>query len=340
MAATVSCASQSWHRVELEAPAMGTRFRVVLYAHDRAAGEAAAQAALLRVEELDAKLSDYRDDSALSRLSALSADSAPTPFVEADRDLFGVLACAEGISFISAGAFDVTVGPAVQLWRRARRQNELPSSAQLDEALHAMGWNKLELDQERQRVRLLARDMRLDVGGIGKGFAVDRALETLAAHGIERALVAGGGDVGVRRAPPDERAWRIAIAPFGESHDADVIELENQAVSTSGDVYQAFEIDGQRYSHVIDPRSAWALANRRAATVVAEDATRSDALATALCVLDPTEGLALAQRVRGVEARIVSQLVEGAEVVATPGFARLILAAPTTSNHALELSSP
>ena len=319
---------------------MGTRFRVVLYALDRAAGEAAARAALLRVHELDAKLSDYREDSALSRLSALSAEMAPTGFVDADDDLYGVLACAEGISFASEGAFDVTVGPASVLWRRARRQNELPGRTEIDEALRSIGWQKLELDHERHRVRLLARDMRLDVGGIGKGFAVDQALETLAALGIERALVAGGGDVGVRRAPPGEHAWRVAVAPFGEADRALVLQLENQAVSTSGDAYQSFELEGRRYSHVIDPRNGRALTSRRAATVVARDATRSDALATALCVLEPADGLALAQRIHGVEARVVSLAAGAAQVAETPGFARLILAASANSTPALEPASP
>lgn len=316
---------------------MGTRFRVVLYARDRAAGEAAARAALLRVHELETKLSDYRDDSALSRLSALSAGTAPTAFVDADHDLYGVLACAEGISFVSEGAFDVTVGPASVLWRRARRQNELPDREQVDQALLSIGWQKLELDHERHRVRLLARDMRLDVGGIGKGFAVDQALETLAALGIERALVAGGGDIGVRCRPPGERAWRVALAPLGEPDRALVLQLENQAVSTSGDAYQGFDLEGRRYSHVIDPRSGWALTSRRAATVVARDATRSDALATALCVLEQSDGLALAQRIQGAEARIVSIDTGAAQVAETPGFARLILAAPAISNPALEL---
>lgn len=306
-------------RVELEAPAMGTLFRVVLYADDVAHGERAARAALERVAELERVLSDYREDSELVRLGARSDEQAPTEWVELSADLERVLRASQQLAELTDGAFDATVGPLSALWRRARRQQELPRADRLAAALESCGWNKLELDAQAPRARLHASRMRLDLGGIAKGYALDEALALLERAGFERAMVVGGGDVVAGRAPPAQRGWRVVIAPFDDERERVELRLEHCAVSTSGDAFQVLELDGRRWSHIIDPRSGWALATRTSASVVAPYATLSDALATALCVLGP-QGLAKLQHFDGVEARVVRELEHGLERTATPGF--------------------
>ena len=163
-------------------------------------------------------------------------------------------------------------------------------------------------------MRLAVAGMRLDLGGIAKGFAADEAQAVLRAHGITRALVAAGGDVVVSGPPPGRQGWSVAVAlPWGLQAADPVLELHDAAVSTSGDAEQFVTLDGVRYSHIVDPRTGRALTGRRAATVVARTGAEADALATALCVLPPDEGLALVDSTPGAAARLVREGRAGIE---------------------------
>ncbi len=309
---------------------MGTLFRVVLYAPDAPSAERAAAAAFARIHQLDSMLSDYDPVSELSLLSARSRESAPTAPIPLGPELYEVLACAASVARDSNGAFDVTVGPFVDLWRRAVRQEELPSVERLAQARRAVGWEKLELDRGARTARLLARDMRLDLGGIAKGYACDEALEVLEREGCPRALVVGGGDVVLGDAPPDQGAWHVAIQPLEEGVGACTLELVHAAVSTSGDRYQFLETDGLRYSHIVDPSTGLGLTGRVAATVVAPDGASADALATALCVMGAQRGLELARR-RGVEARILELESDGWRSCETTAWGRIMAPASASA---------
>lgn len=328
-----ACAAPRLERHEYSEPHMGTTFRIVLYAPSARAADRAAADAFRRIAELDASMSDYDAASELSRLSALSTSGAPTEPVHISDDLWSVLVRARDVSRMSGGAFDVTCGPLTALWRRARRQHELPSDESLAGAVRSVDWSKIELDDATRTVRLLARDMRLDLGGIAKGFAADAALGILVAAGLDRSLIAAGGDVRAGRAPPGRSGWKVALEPFGPSGAASAIELEQAAVSTSGDAEQALELDGVRYSHIVDPRTGRALAHRIAASVIARDSTTADALATAVCVLGPERGLDLIGQVSGTEARITTLDGVRARSWASPGFERLMLRAPHASTN-------
>ena len=322
-----SCVAAPLERHEYEDAAMGTQFRIVLYAEGRGQADAAARAAFARVHELDARLSDYRAESELSRLSAVSGDGELHAVSE---DLWCVLALSLEIAEDSHGAFDVTAGPVIGLWRRARRQGELPDEARLAVALLATGWRHVRIEPRSRSVELARTGMKLDFGAIAKGYALDEALDVLGEHGIVRALVDGGGDVAVRQAPPGERGWRVEIRPLGDEQARVALVLENAAVATSGDAFQALEIEGQRYSHIVDPRTGHALATRTSASVVARDGALADALATAACVLGSDAGLALCER-RGAQARVTRELpgcsdgTSRVESNETPGFSALIL---------------
>src|SRR5215469_2833893 len=176
-------------RFEYAEPHMGTRFGLVLYAPDEATARKARQAAFARIASLDASMSDYRQESELMRLCA----KAGGPPVRVSDDLFFVLRRAEEVSRRSGGAFDVTVGPVVRLWRRARRTERLPDPDDLRQALAVVGYEKMRLDPQAQTVQLLKPGMLLDLGGIAKGYAADEALAALKRHGVTRALVAAGG---------------------------------------------------------------------------------------------------------------------------------------------------
>ncbi|HEX6883338.1 MAG TPA: FAD:protein FMN transferase [Planctomycetota bacterium] len=305
-------------RVERARPAMGTEFRVVVYAGDRARAEAAAEAALARVQDLDRCLSDYDDASELARLGAASDAGAPTGWIALSDDLARVLEAAQRLARASGGAFDVTAGPYTHLWRRARRQGELPDPARLAAAAGAVGHARLELDPERRRARLGAARMRLDLGGIGKGFALDEAFAVLARHGLERALVVGGGELRAGAPPPGERGWRVRLVGLDGASEA--LLLAHAALATSGDLEQALELDGRRHSHVLDPRTGLALTERRLVSVVGPSATLTDGLATALSVLGPGAGPELLVRHPGYAARLQVERGEGMEERRTPGF--------------------
>lgn len=303
---------------------MGTEFRLVFCAHDAGLAAAAAAAAFARIAALERVLSDYDPESELARLGARSDAGAPTPWIPVSPELFGFLETAQEIARASDGAFDVTVGPASRLWRRAQRQGELPDEARLAEARRAVGHEKLALDRATRSVRLLAPGMRLDPGGIGKGFALDETLRVLAAHGIVHALVVGGGDVAASAAPPGAAGWRVAIAGLESAEPARDraaagLLLAHAALSTSGDLVRSFELDGTRYAHILDPRTGRALTQRRIASVLAPSAARADAWATALSVLGPA-GLERLARESGAEGRIALLGPDGLELFESEHF--------------------
>ncbi len=306
------CASERFERFEYARAAMGTRFELLFFAEDRASADAAAAAAFARIEALERAFTDYDAESEIGRLGRRSDERTPTEWIPLSAELCAVLERAAEIAAASGGAFDVTVGPYVRLWRRARRQGELASALELAEARPSVGFEKLELDPRGGRVRLHAPRMRLDLGGIGKGFALDRALAVLAERGVEHALAVGGGDVVAAAAPPGRSGWRVALAGF--EGPLETLELARAALSSSGDLARFVEVDGVRYSHVLDPRTGAALCERRLASVLAPSGAEADALATALCVLGPDAGFALIDERPSTAARIV-ELRAGRSVV-------------------------
>jgi thiamine biosynthesis lipoprotein len=300
-----AAARQELSRFEFESKHMGTTFRVVLYAADAAAAKKAADAAFARVAELDDCMSDYKQTSELMRLCKKFATEVGEP-VKVSDDLFAVLAKAEELSKKSGGAFDVTVGPVVQLWRHARRTQELPDPKEFAAARSKVGHQKVKLDPAKKTVQLLTPGMQLDLGGIAKGFAADAALKLLREKfAIPRALVAASGDIACGDPPPGQDAWSVDIAPIAKSQKPRALRLANAAVSTSGDLEQFVVIGGVRYSHVLDPRTGLGLTGRRSVTVVAPNGTAADSMTKAVSVLPPEQALKLVEDTPAVAAYIV-----------------------------------
>lgn len=309
LVSALAAGSKSPHRVqrfEFARPRMGTIFRIVLYAPTEAAAQRAAGAAFRRIEELDTLMSDYRADSELMRLCRWGHQS-PRPVSE---DLFLVLESALMFSRMSGGAFDVTIGPMVELWRQARRSGKLPEAAELARARDRVGYEKLVLEAEHRTVYLRREGMKLDLGGIAKGYAADQAVRTLRAQGIESALIDAGGDVRLGSPPPGRRGWVVAVTHPDPSWPGPLKELllHNSAVATSGDTEQFVEIGGVRYSHIVDPAMGLGVRDSASATVIASDGMTADALATALSVLPPEEGLRLVDSIPGAAAYVVRRV--------------------------------
>jgi thiamine biosynthesis lipoprotein len=332
----LSCCSaaelQRFARTELH---MGVEFEVILYAADAAQADAALTKAMARVAALDKALSDYDLESELSKLSATSevagGNSPPVfPAVKVSDDLWTVLAQSHEVSRLSDGAFDATVGPLTKLWRRARRQKELPDAELLRAARAAVGYQFLKLDAAAHTAQLQKPNMRLDLGGIAKGYAADEAVKTVVACGLSRVLARASGDIAAWDPPPGETGWTIGIAPLNpDDPPTQFLSLARKAVSTSGDSRQHLIVNGKRYSHILDPRTGEPIASRCSVTAIAPCGILADAIDTAASVLGAQQGLALAKKFPGTELLIVTEDAAGRQQTAqSAGFTKYETARP------------
>jgi len=319
LTACVTPPAASLQRHEFGRTEMGMEFRIVLYAGTTNAATLAATEAFDRIHALNMIFSDYEEDSELSRLSRSSGTGRAVPV---SPELWEVLERSQELAVRTGGAFDVTVGPYVSLWRRARRRHELPRPGLMAIERERVGYAKLLLDPNGRTALLEVPRMRLDLGGIAKGYAMDEALKVLARHGISSALVTGGGDMALGEPPPDRAGWQIMLASL-DTEDAPPVEnvlLARCSVATSGDLYQFVVIDGRRYSHIVDPRTGVGLTDRSLVTVIAPDSMTADSLATAVSVLGPDEGLALVAEYAGTAVRLLRRPRDAVEVHESPGF--------------------
>jgi thiamine biosynthesis lipoprotein len=305
-------------RFEYSLPRMGTMFRIELYSASSAQASKAAEAAFARAEELEQIMSDYRADSELMRLSRAGV-TAPFPV---SRDLYDVLAKSLWTSELSRGLFDVSIGPLVDLWRTARKTGRLPDPGEITKARSLVDYRNIELDPARHSVFLKRPGMMLDLGAIGKGYAADQMLAVLQSQGIHHAMVVAGGEVVVGEPPPGNSGWKVGI----DTADADAgsppctLLLGAAAVSTSGDEHQFLELNGHRYSHVINPATGWALEGESSTTVIARDSTTADALATALSLMPLSDGIRVAESLSGVSALWVRRVGGEWKYFASRGF--------------------
>jgi len=278
---------------------MGTRFEIQVVTGSPARGRRAIEAAYAEIDRLEALLSEWRETS---EISELNRNAGHGPF-HVGPELYEVLDRSVGVSRTTEGAFDVTFAACGALW--SFRDRRVPADAEIDSCLGQVGFERVVLDPNFSTVELPGPAMRVGIAGIGKGYGVDRAVEVLVDHGIDRYIVDGGGDVRVAGANVD-RPWRVGIADprrRGEGYGA--VELDRGAIVTSGDYERFFEVDGVRYHHILDPRTGRPASGTAAVTVIATEATEADALATGLFVLGPDRGLALAESLAGVEALFI-----------------------------------
>lgn len=274
---------------------MGVDTLIVVYAEREEQAVRACRAAYARITTLEERMSDYRAESELNLL----CQHAVGRWVKVSPELFYVLWRAQTLARQTEGAFDVTVGPLVRLWREARRTGKLPDAATLRDAKARSGYRLLELSLPRRAVRLKAERMQLDLGGIAKGYACDCALRELRKHGITRALIQMGGDIVAGDAPPDSPGWKIDLP-----NSRNELLLKNGALSTSGSTEQYVEINGVRYAHIIDPRTGLGLTKLILARVRARDGITADSLATAAAVLGEPDAQRLERLYKGVQITV------------------------------------
>lgn len=302
---------------------MGAPVELVLYAADESTANKAAEAAYARFAELNRIMSDYDPQSELSRLSDTSGQGRPVPLSLA---LWNVLLVSQDLARRSDGAFDVTVGPYVKLWRRARRSKAFPPADRMAEARQAVGFQFLHLDPANRTALLDRPGMRLDLGGIAMGYACDEAMKTLHQHGIRSALIDASGDILVGDPPPGKRGWTIGVAPLERQNPTATkhVLLAGAAITTSGDAFQHVDISGKRYSHIVDPHTGLGLSTPSSATVIAPHCIDADSLATALSVLGPDKGFALVRSTPGAAAFYARRSANGVESFETKNWGQNI----------------
>ena len=314
---------EQWDRYEFTRMQMGLPFRITLYAASDVVAHRATDAAYARIKQLNASLSDYEPESELSLLSASAGQGRA---VKVSEDLWRVLEKAQEFSEKSDGAFDVTVGPIVNLWRKARRTRTLPTDAELAEARARTGWQQLRLNSTNHTAELLVPGMKLDLGAIAKGYAAQEALNVLRARGVTRALVSGGGDMAAGDPPPGKSGWRIELAPLDAAGatTTNFVLISNCGFATSGDAFQRVEVAGKRYSHIVDPHTGVGLMDHSLIVVIAPDGMTADALSTTVSVLGPERGMKLIATTPGAAARVVRKPGEKLEVRESAEFRRYL----------------
>lgn len=285
--------------------AMGSEFNLVFFASNDSLAKVASDSAFARIQYLNNLLSDYLDGSEVNRLSTTAGKKER---FYASPVLFDILEKSLALSTQTKGAFDVTVGPIVQLWRRAIRRQYFPEKPQIKEARRAVGYRLVELRGADRSVLLKRKNMRIDFGAIGKGYAADEILKILQSFGITRAFLDAGGDLAIGDAPPQKDGWNIEVSSGGGDTTAThVLTLKNCGVATSGSTYRHFDYKGVRYSHIVSPYTGVGLVTHTRTTVVASNGTDADALATAFSVLGIEKGKKVAKRLKGVEVWLLEQ---------------------------------
>ena len=260
------------------------------------AGEAALSAFGI-IDDLEGRLSIYREDSLISGINRDAVEGA----IVLPDDLFDLLLRAKDISEHTAGAFDITAGPLTQLWGFEQREGRVPEPEQIKQTLSCVGSNRYLLNEESKAIRFLKRGVKINLGGIGKGFAIDRAADHLITNEINDFIIHGGQssvkaygsqNVKIDGEQQERQHWVVGLShPMIPEQRVAEIFLSNEALGTSGSGRQGFYSDGQRYGHIIDPRSGWPTGHILSSTVVAPTAAEADALATAFFVMTVDEVL-------------------------------------------------
>ncbi len=293
---------------------MGSRFDITVVATDPAAAERAIAAAWAEIDRIEALISSWREDS---ETSAVNRAAGQQPVAVSD-ELFGLVRRALKISELSDGAFDITFASLGRLWDFRAEQPVLPDPAELERRLADVDWRQVELDPAAKTIRLGRAGSRIGFGAIGKGYAANRAVFILREQGIRHGVVSAGGDLVAFGKRENGRPWSIGISdPRQPDKVFASLDLSDTAVVTSGDYESFIEIDGKRYAHILDPRTGWPVEHLRSVTVVCPDAELADALATTVFVLGPDKGLALIDRLRGIEGMLVTP---SGEILTSSGF--------------------
>ncbi len=292
---------------------MGTFVRIVVIAKDSDTAGKCIENAFKQINKVDGLMSDYKSDSEISSVNRDGFKKA----VQLSQSTFEVLQRSIEFSKLTDGAFDITVGPLVELFRKAKKKQVFPEQNEIADARSKVGFEKLKLDDRNRTVQFTVEGMQLDLGGIAKGYAVDKSVETMQTHGATGGMVDLGGDIRCFGAPLKGRDhWVIGLQNPDMGKDSNgrevllKLKVTNGAIATSGDYQQFIIIEGKRRSHIIDRNTGTSTEGLSSVTIIADNATNADALATAVSVMGYENGLKLVEKIPGTEAILITSQPE------------------------------
>ena len=278
---------------------MGTEINIIVVGNNRAIIRSAAQAGFRELSRIEDIMSAYKPDSELCSLNKTGEQ-------EVSKELLYVINKARYISELSNGTFDITCKPLIDLWHNARKTNKVPDAQNILDALSTVGYRDISI--KNNNVKFNKVGMKIDLGALAKGYAVDMAMELIENYAIKGALIDAGGDIRAIGKREDGKLWNIGIKhPREKDKIIGLIDLKNSAVATSGDYERFFMLNGKRYSHIIDPRTGYPVDNQIVSvSVLSKDCLTCDSLATAVTVLGEKRGIELIEKLKGVEALIIT----------------------------------
>jgi FAD:protein FMN transferase len=279
---------------------MGTLVTITVVASNKDESNRAIQAGFNEIKRLEQVLSTWRSDSELSHVNA-AAGRQP---VTVSRETVELVGRSIEMAQLTNGGFNITVGPAMDAWSFTERQH-IPTGEELQQLKPLVDWTSIQLNREAHTIYLPREGMRIDVGGIGKGYAADRAVEEMKRAGAKGGVVALSGDIKTFGLLPDRNGFPVGIRHPREEGVLMMIDLKDEAISTAGDYERFFERDGVRYHHILDPQTLRPARACQSVTVIAKEGTVADGLDTGIFVLGPELGMALVERLPDVEAVII-----------------------------------
>jgi FAD:protein FMN transferase len=297
-------------------PAMGSTMSIIAYAPNEALATKAFEDAQQEVERLNKIMTDYESDSELN----LFVKNAPMP-TPLSKDLWNVLIASQSWYQRSNGAFDASVGTITRMWRAAKRAKSPPSPDKIAKAVSLSGWRYVSLDEKAQAGTIEKQGVTIDLGGIAAGYIIDATFDIMLKHGLSRCLINAGGDIRCGDSPPERIGWRIEVAPIAttsksksisgnesnENQPLRRIYLSNASIVTSGDLWQFYEFNGVRRSHIVDPKTGVGVPGPSVVAVIAQKCIDADAAATAISVMGINDGMRFASLQSDIQAMMVTR---------------------------------
>lgn len=282
---------------------MGSRFEITAISHSDSLAWRAITAAETEIRRIEKLISSWDPNSQTSQINQAAGISP----VKVDDELFQLIRRSQKISQLSGGAFDISFASIDRIWRFDGSMEMLPDSNEVAQSVANINWRKIQLRPDSQQVFLVQKGMKIGFGAIGKGYAANRAKTLMLRMGITSGLVNAGGDLIAWGQRADNSPWSIGIAePQNPASIFARLEINNQAVVTSGNYEKYVVFNGKRYAHIIDPRTGWPVQELKSVTIICPDAELADGLATAIFVLGPKQGLSLVNQLKGIQCLMIT----------------------------------
>lgn len=282
---------------------MGNRFEITVVNDDKAAAEQYIDIAIAEISRIEKLLTTFADDSQTNRVNAAAGI---TP-VQVDQEVFDIIHRSNRISDLTQGAFDITYGSIdKRFWNFDTTMTSLPDKEMAREAVKLINYRNVELNKESNTVFLKEKGMRIGFGGIGKGYAAERAKQVLQHHGVQSGIINAAGDLSAWGHQPDGSPWTIGIAdPESINQPFSYFNITDMAVATSGNYEKYVMIDGKKYSHTIDPKTGYPVSGIKSVTIICSNAEIADAMTTPVIIMGIKAGLSMVNQVKGIECIII-----------------------------------